>query len=169
MTKDPDAYRTISEVAETLDVPAHVLRFWETKFPQIRPLKRGGGRRFYRRADVDLLRAVRRLLYDDAYTIRGVQRLLKSRGTAAVTGLEVGALAPEAGHGADGGPATAADLENVRPRVLLERLAADIAACRAILDAAGRTPMAQEPGPEAIRPPPAAADPAVPASAAPPP
>ncbi len=71
------AFRTISEVATELDVPQHVLRFWESKFTQVRPLKRGGGRRYYRPEDVDLLRRIRSLLYDDGYTIKGVQRLLK--------------------------------------------------------------------------------------------
>jgi DNA-binding transcriptional MerR regulator len=71
------AFRTISEVATELDVPQHVLRFWESKFSQVRPLKRGGGRRYYRPEDVDLLRRIRSLLYDDGYTIKGVQRLLK--------------------------------------------------------------------------------------------
>ena len=77
--KSPLAFRTISEVASDLDVPQHVLRFWETKFPQIRPMKRGGGRRYYRPEDVDLLRRVRALLYDEGYTIKGVQRLLRER------------------------------------------------------------------------------------------
>lgn len=75
--KSATAFRTISEVATELDVPQHVLRFWETRFPQIRPLKRGGGRRYYRPEDVELLRAIQRLLYKDGYTIRGVQRLLR--------------------------------------------------------------------------------------------
>jgi DNA-binding transcriptional MerR regulator len=77
--KSATAFRTISEVAEDLDVPSHVLRFWETKFSQIRPLKRGGGRRYYRPEDVDLLRRIRQLLYRDGYTIKGVQRLLRDR------------------------------------------------------------------------------------------
>ena len=75
--KSPGAFRTISEVSSDLEVPPHVLRFWETKFPQIKPLKRGGGRRYYRPEDVDLLRQIRQLLYNDGYTIKGVQRLLK--------------------------------------------------------------------------------------------
>ena len=75
--KSPSAFRTISEVAEELDVPQHVLRFWETKFPQVRPLKRGGGRRYYRPEDVDMLRRIRSLLYEQGYTIKGVQRLLR--------------------------------------------------------------------------------------------
>lgn len=75
--KSAQAFRTISEVASELDVPQHVLRFWESKFSQVRPLKRGGGRRYYRPEDIDLLRRIRSLLYDDGYTIKGVQRLLK--------------------------------------------------------------------------------------------
>jgi DNA-binding transcriptional MerR regulator len=78
--KAPDAFRTISEVAEELDVPQHVLRFWESRFREIRPMKRGGGRRYYRPDDVDLLRGIRHLLYGEGYTIRGVQRLLREQG-----------------------------------------------------------------------------------------
>jgi len=80
MDKSPDAFRTISEVAEDLDVPQHVLRFWETRFSHIKPLKRGGGRRYYRPDDVDLLKGIRHLLYGEGYTIRGVQRILKEEG-----------------------------------------------------------------------------------------
>src|SRR5690349_16402049 len=80
MDKSPDAFRTISEVAEELDLPQHVLRFWETGYAQIRPLNRGGGRRYYRPGDVDLLKRIRHLLYGEGYTIRGVQRILKSEG-----------------------------------------------------------------------------------------
>ena len=75
--KSPGAFRTISEVAEDLDLPAHVLRFWETKFVQVRPLKRGGGRRYYRPEDVQLLSHIRSLLYDEGYTIKGVQKLMR--------------------------------------------------------------------------------------------
>ena len=80
MDKAPDAFRTISEVADDLDVPQHVLRFWESRFPQIRPMKRRGGRRYYRPDDVDLLRGIHRLLYGQGYTIRGVQRILREQG-----------------------------------------------------------------------------------------
>ena len=80
MNKSPDAFRTISEAAEELDLPQHVLRFWETRFAQIKPMKRGGGRRYYRPADVDLLKGIRHLLYDKGYTIRGVQRILRQEG-----------------------------------------------------------------------------------------
>jgi DNA-binding transcriptional MerR regulator len=78
--KAPDAFRTISEVADELNLPQHVLRFWETRFQQIKPLKRGGGRRYYRPDDVDLLRGIRHLLYGEGYTIRGAQRILKDHG-----------------------------------------------------------------------------------------
>ena len=87
MDKAPDAFRTISEVAEDLDIPQHVLRFWETRFAQIKPMKRSGGRRYYRPDDVDLLRGIRRLLYGEGYTIRGVQRILKEHGIKSVQGL----------------------------------------------------------------------------------
>lgn len=80
LEKAPDAFRTISEVADEIDVPQHVLRFWESRFSQIRPMKRGGGRRYYRPDDVDLLRGIRHLLYGEGYTIRGVQRILREHG-----------------------------------------------------------------------------------------
>ena len=83
-SKAPDAFRTIREVAEEIDVPQHVLRFWETKFSQIKPLKRGGGRRYYRPEDVELLRHIRSLLYREGYTIRGVQKLLRETGARAL-------------------------------------------------------------------------------------
>jgi len=78
--KSPDAFRTISEVSAELDVPQHVLRFWETKFAQVKPLKRGGGRRYYRPADIDVIRGIQTLLYTDGYTIRGVQKVLRTQG-----------------------------------------------------------------------------------------
>ncbi len=87
MDKSPDAFRTISEVADDLDIPQHVLRFWETRFSQIKPMKRSGGRRYYRPDDVDLLRGIRRLLYGEGYTIRGVQRILKEHGIGSVQRL----------------------------------------------------------------------------------
>ena len=95
-TKSPDAFRTISEVAEDLDVPQHVLRFWETRFSQIKPLKRGGGRRYYRPDDVALLKGIRRLLYGEGYTIKGLQRILKEQGPRHVQAI---------GRGAPVGPA----------------------------------------------------------------
>jgi DNA-binding transcriptional MerR regulator len=80
MAKAAEAFRTISEVATDLDVPKHVLRFWEAKFPQIRPMKRGGGRRYYRPEDLDLLKGIRRLLHAEGYTIKGVQKILREQG-----------------------------------------------------------------------------------------
>jgi DNA-binding transcriptional MerR regulator len=94
MDKSPDAFRTISEAAEDLDLPQHVLRFWETRFPQIKPLKRGGGRRYYRPEDVDLLRAIKQLLYGEGYTIKGVQKLFKEQGARAVASAKLTDAAP---------------------------------------------------------------------------
>ena len=79
--KSPEAFRTISEVSKDLSLPQHVLRFWETKFSQIKPIKRGGGRRYYRPEDVDLLKGIKNLLYNDGYTIRGVQKVIKEDGS----------------------------------------------------------------------------------------
>lgn len=109
-TKSPDAFRTISEVAEDLDIPQHVLRFWETRFTQIKPLKRGGGRRYYRPDDVALLKGIRRLLYGEGYTIKGLQRILKEQGPRHVQaigrGAPIGAAPPterrEAAAASDG-------------------------------------------------------------------
>lgn len=97
MDKAPDAFRTISEVADELDIPQHVLRFWESRFPQIRPMKRAGGRRYYRPDDVDLLRGIRHLLYGEGYTIRGVQRILREQGPKFVQAVwQPGAAQPVA-------------------------------------------------------------------------
>lgn len=101
MDKSPDAFRTISEVAEDLDLPQHVLRFWETRFAHIKPLKRGGGRRYYRPDDIDLLKGIRHLLYGEGYTIKGVQRILKEEGIRFVQAVGrgeeiVAALRPDA-------------------------------------------------------------------------
>ncbi|NGM47227.1 MerR family transcriptional regulator [Rhodobacter sp. SGA-6-6] len=87
MDKSPEAFRTISEVAEALETPAHVLRFWESRFPQIRPVKRAGGRRYYRPSDVALLTGIKRLLHDEGMTIRGVQKILREQGIRHVSGL----------------------------------------------------------------------------------
>jgi len=126
MDKSPEAFRTISEVAEALATPAHVLRFWETRFPQIRPVKRAGGRRYYRPSDVALLAGIKRLLHDDGMTIRGVQKVLREQGVRHVAGLAEGfgaedealeatihALVGDAGAdgAADAADATAAALE----------------------------------------------------------
>ena len=97
--KSPDAFRTISEAAEELDVPQHVLRFWETRFSQIKPMKRAGGRRYYRPADVELLKGIRSLLYKEGYTIRGVQKILKEDGAAHVAGVGRGEIEPRKREG----------------------------------------------------------------------
>lgn len=104
--KSSEAFRTISEVAKHIDVPQHVLRFWETKFSQIKPVKRAGGRRFYRPNDVDLIKGIQALLYDEGYTIKGVQRILKEQGVRFVVdtgrgveaaGSKAAPIDPEAG------------------------------------------------------------------------
>ncbi|MEX2319163.1 MAG: MerR family transcriptional regulator, partial [Bauldia sp.] len=132
-SKGPEAFRTISEVAADLDLPQHVLRFWETRFAQIRPMKRGGGRRYYRPDDVDLLRGIRYLLYSEGYTIRGVQRILKEQGPRFVTTAGRGGLSGLAGAEKDEPPegADAAELveldhgedavpESAEPRVTFD-------------------------------------------------
>lgn len=93
MEKSPDAFRTISEVAEDLDLPQHVLRFWETRFTQIKPMKRGGGRRYYRPQDVELIKGIRHMLYDQGYTIKGVQKLLRENGNQFLVAIGNGDLA----------------------------------------------------------------------------
>jgi DNA-binding transcriptional MerR regulator len=104
VSKGPDAFRTISEVAEALDLPQHVLRFWETRFTQIKPLKRGGGRRYYRPDDVDLLRGIRQLLYGEGFTIKGVQRILKEQGPRFVISAGRGELYGKASLSQRSGP-----------------------------------------------------------------
>ncbi len=95
MDKSPDAFRTISEAAKELALPQHVLRFWETRFGQIKPLKRGGGRRYYRPDDVQLLRGIRFLLYDQGFTIKGVQKILRDQGARHVIAIgQTGSIEP---------------------------------------------------------------------------
>ena len=133
-SKSPEAFRTISEVADDLAVPQHVLRFWETKFAQIKPMKRGGGRRYYRPEDMELLRAIKGLLYDSRLTIRGVQKLLREKGVKAVVASlhqaeGISLLPPAAGRsvGAVGEPnalrAILVELEDIR-RLLIGEIAA---------------------------------------------
>jgi len=137
--KSAAAFRTISEVADELDVPQHVLRFWETKFPQIKPLKRGGGRRYYRPEDVDLLGRIRVLLYQEGYTIRGVQRLLREGGLKApprpldeaeeAAPLEFAPAPRPAAHGAPGAPAAGKEI-NARTRAALEEVLDELVQAR---------------------------------------
>jgi len=125
VAKGPEAFRTISEAAEELDVPQHVLRFWETKFSFIRPMKRAGGRRFYRPQDIAVLQGVRRLLHDEGYTIKGVQKLHKDQGLRrllAESGADLGGETPDE---------TLADSE-IRDRLTL--VLKDLEAAKARLD-----------------------------------
>ncbi|MEH6546450.1 MAG: MerR family transcriptional regulator [Sneathiella sp.] len=107
--KSPDAFRTISEVSAELDVPQHVLRFWETKFKIVKPLKRGGGRRYYRPSDVELIRGIRDLLYKNGYTIKGAQKLLKEQGSKMTSGGNVDAMVTAARQDANPALARAAE------------------------------------------------------------
>ncbi|MBD8905158.1 MerR family transcriptional regulator [Methylorubrum zatmanii] len=129
--KHPGAFRTITEVSEDLGVPQHVLRFWESRFSQIKPLKRAGGRRYYRPDDVDLLRGVRRLLHGQGYTIRGAQRILKENGVRFVQAVGRGEEEAGAPTGAE------RDLDTLEAaasdRRALEEALADLRACRALL------------------------------------
>ena len=133
VSKSAAAFRTISEVAEHLEVPQHVLRFWETKFAQVRPLKRGGGRRYYRPEDVALLRRIRDLLYTEGYTIKGVQRLLREG--LAKSGNGAGGTArpakPKPGPGPGQGPEQA-------QRAELETLLQELIELRDLLRSAGK-------------------------------
>src|SRR5918996_2069466 len=125
--KSAAAFRTISEVADELDVAQHVLRFWESKFPQVRPLKRGGGRRYYRPEDVDLLRQIRSLLYEEGYTIKGAQKLLKGQRRPASDDD----LGPDRGAGALPAAPAPELLPEVRGRLM--RLRAELVALREAL------------------------------------
>lgn len=160
MTKSADAFRTISEVADDLGIPKHVLRFWEVKFAQIKPMKRGGGRRYYRPADLELLRGIRHLLHREGYTIKGVQKILREQGVEAVkqfSGPEVvdaaavlksegapperpkGRRSPKAGAKASGAAGPPDGMVNAAERQRIIRLAiGELEACRGILK--GETP-----------------------------
>ena len=118
MSKSADAFRTISEVADDLGIPKHVLRFWEVKFAQIRPMKRGGGRRYYRPEDMELLKGIQHLLHRDGYTIKGVQKILREQGIEVVKTHAVQSAAGVAGSGAPPpvtAPAEALRLANAAP------------------------------------------------------
>jgi DNA-binding transcriptional MerR regulator len=118
LNKAPDAFRTISEVADDLDLPQHVLRFWESRFPQIKPMKRGGGRRYYRPEDIDLLRGIRHLLYGEGYTIRGVQRILKEQGLRTVQSVGQGRPVPLPEPAPEDAETDAAEAQNSVPSFL---------------------------------------------------
>ena len=138
MAKSPNAFRTISEAAEAVGAPQHVLRFWETKFPFVTPVKRAGGRRFYRPQDIVVLKAIRRLLHDEGLTIKGVQRLHKEQGLARLAAYGD----PEAGFSMDAGPgaAHATSVEasaptGARSESGLRAILTDLESARARLDA----------------------------------
>ena len=141
--KSATAFRTISEVSEELEVPQHVLRFWETKFTLLRPLKRAGGRRYYRPEDIDLLRRIRSLLYKDGYTIKGVQKVLREKGVKAVGALAlidetpatptIVADASSPASPATGGSKADAGMDKAT-RKKLEELLADMQGIKAQLD-----------------------------------
>jgi DNA-binding transcriptional MerR regulator len=148
MSKAADAFRTISEVADDLEVPKHVLRFWENRFPQIKPMKRGGGRRYYRPADLDLLRGIRHLLHNEGYTIKGVQKILREQGLEQVKTcwqpgkrLEVpgarGTAASKAARGREGRRGKQQPSPPPVDRVaLLARIVAELKECRSLLGGA---------------------------------
>lgn len=154
MDKSPEAFRTISEVATDLDIPKHVLRFWEGKFSQLRPLKRGGGRRYYRPEDVNLLRGIRQLLYEERYTIRGVQRILREQGVRYVMqcwedtvsgagrpGMReipdiAGDVAKSAGKRESGGQAASASGLSQEQAAKLRTALSELGECKKLLEAA---------------------------------
>ncbi len=129
--KSPEAFRTIAEVSDELDVPQHVLRFWETRFPQIRPLKRGGGRRYYRPRDIAAIRRIRDLLYGQGYTIRGAQKVLRENGAENGAGEGAG---PECGDAA--GDAPNVDL-SPETRAALRAVLDDLEEIRRLIDDPG--------------------------------
>ena len=129
--KSKAAFRTISEVADKLDVAQHVLRFWETKFHQIRPLKRGGGRRYYRPEDIELLHQIKRLLYTEGYTIKGVQRLMRHGGVAALQNEQAEGVSPASVQGT--ALETAAPSGSSGDREVIKKAIAELEACRRLL------------------------------------
>ncbi len=160
MSKSIEAFRTISEVADELAVPKHVLRFWEAKFPQIKPMKRGGGRRYYRPEDMILLRGIRHLLHAEGYTIKGVQKILREQGIDQVKAFAEKAAKLEASQakgkrgrparikGGDG-PAPRAAAAPKRPPTrdeIIQQLISELEACRALLSAKAAGPKALQRG-----------------------
>ena len=142
MAKASEAFRTISEVAEDLGVPKHVLRFWEIKFPQIRPMKRGGGRRYYRPEDIELLRGIRVLLHAEGFTIRGVQKILRDHGMDQVKASGAsGSLVAELTRGATPKPAAKKRTARSKPAspvsddvtIIVRKAIDELKACRKML------------------------------------
>lgn len=136
MTKSPDAFRTISEASDELGVPQHVLRFWETKFTFIKPMKRAGGRRLYRPADIVVLQGVKSLLHDEGVTIRGVQKLYRDQGLARITGATDGAGLGAAPVAEAASPRPSGSSKSGPDRVRLKAVLAAVEAAKRRLDAA---------------------------------
>jgi len=138
MEKSAEAFRTISEVADELDVPKHVLRFWESKFGQIKPMKRGGGRRYYRPEDVELLRGIRRLLHEEGYTIKGVQKVIRQSGVEFVKQVSRTGVAPASAAPASPlrGSAKGAPALSKQSVTLLQKALRELEACQEMLEAA---------------------------------
>lgn len=165
MSKAADAFRTISEVGAELEVPKHVLRFWEAKFPQIRPMKRGGGRRYYRPSDMELLRGIRHLLHAEGYTIKGVQKILREQGIDVVKRFgrdgegdnppAAEARPPERTPRSQPAPAPASAQTRAAPlddritpqgpRELVARMIVELEACRQLLTAGTTAPAPARP------------------------
>lgn len=139
MSKSPEAFRTISEAAVELVLPQHVLRFWETRFSQIKPLKRGGGRRYYRPDDVSLLIGIRHLLYDKGYTIKGVQKILKEQGVRAVINLAGASSEPDQITSSSPTPPKSTRSLDTNSHDALNRALQELLQCKRKLDAARRT------------------------------
>ncbi len=160
MNKAADAFRTISEVADDLEVPKHVLRFWENRFPQVKPMKRGGGRRYYRPADLDLLRGIRHLLHNEGFTIKGVQKILREQGLETVKTCwqagkrpDAAAKTKTAGSRAElreksRGKATRTPAARLDPKAVLEKIVAELQTCREILSAGAANPAREGRGEE---------------------
>ena len=133
--KDPAAFRTIREVSEQLGVPQHVLRFWETRFPELKPLQRGGNRRYYRPADVAFAAALHKLLHQDGYTVKGVRKLITDNGAGNLVAIANGeSVAPRARAAAVSAPAPVAEQPAVAPQPVAVQPGAIPAASRAVLD-----------------------------------
>ena len=144
--KSPEAYRTIREVADSLDLPQHVLRFWETRFPQIRPLKRAGGRRYYRPDDIERLRLIKRLLYDEGYTIKGVQKLFKEQGVQALSAVALSPVESSTDAASAAEPHARSGVQETHSRLADDELAALSEALAEIREAERILEQARAPG-----------------------
>ncbi|MBO9444788.1 MerR family transcriptional regulator [Ruegeria sp. R14_0] len=163
MSKSPDAFRTISEVADWLGVQAHVLRFWESRFTQVKPVKRAGGRRYYRPNDMRLLGGIKKLLHEDGITIKGVQRILREQGVSYVSGLSPSLDEPAPVEGTKAGDSVVVPFAT-KPAATSGQIDLDLGDPAPAAEAAepAPQPVKAEPTPETDSPPPQAAEPAQP-------